>query len=463
MDLRTARTLSVEPEEVDRVEPEIADDQSELTNHQSELIQDPPASRRARISAIAMDTRPFTYASFRRLFYGNVLSIIGSQMTLVAVGIQVYRVTGSSAMVGYTSIFALIPLIVFGLIGGAMADTVDRRTLVIWATIATAITSIAFFVQSAAHLNSVWLLWLLVAVQSGAAAVYRPARGAMVPRMLPAKLVPAANTLSSGTQSLGVIIGPLIAGWSIGALSLQWTYLGEAILLTGALASLVGIPSMPPDNPDAATERRILGAFKDVWEGFSFLRTQPVLLMTFVVDLFAMVFGWPQAVFPALASHTFGAGNIGWLYAGASIGAVLAGVMSGWISRLNRHGAVIVYSIILWGLAIGAFAFASSLWLAILLLAIAGAADLVSASLRMTMLQVRTPDRMLGRMQGVFMVVVAGGPRLGDVRLGVVAAAATPAFALWSGGAVIVVAMLVVIVVGRAFWNYTANQPDLGR
>ncbi len=414
--------------------------------------------RRGRLRSLAMDVRPFRFPAYRRLFYGNILSIVGSQMTLVAVGVQVYRLTGSSAMVGYTSVFALIPLIVFGLLGGALADSLDRRVLVIWATLTTAFSSIIFFVQSALEFNSVWVLWVLVAFQSAAASVYRPARSAMIPRLLPDKLVPAANTLASSTQSLGVIIGPVVAGYAIGHLDLKWTYLAEAVLLTAAIASLVGIPSMPPEQK--AERKGAFGrAIRDVWEGFAYLKTQRVLLMTFVVDLFAMVFGWPLAVFPALAAGTFGASSIGWLYAGSSIGAVAAGLVSGWISNLNRHGVVIIYSVAIWGASIAVFAFTKDLWLAVLCLALAGAADLVSAALRMTMLQVRAPDHMRGRMQGVFMVVVAGGPRLGDVRLGVMATVTAPAFALWSGGLVIIVAMLVVAVVCKAFWRYEANAP----
>jgi len=406
-----------------------------------------------------MDVRPFRYPAYRRLFYGNILSIVGSQMTLVAVGVQVFRLTGSSAMVGYTSVFALIPLIVFGLLGGALADSLDRRVLVIWATLITALSSIVFFLQSALGFHSVLVLWTLVAFQSGAASIYRPARSAMIPRLLPERLVPAANTLASSTQSLGVIIGPVVAGYAIGHLELQWTYLAEAILLTGAIGSLVGIPPMPPEKR-VALRAAFGSAVRNVWEGFGYLRTQRVLLMTFVVDLFAMVFGWPLAVFPALAAGTFGASSIGWLYAGSSIGAVAAGLVSGWISNLNRHGVVIIYSVAIWGAAIGVFAFTKDLWLAVLCLALAGAADLVSAALRMTMLQVRAPDHMRGRMQGVFMVVVTGGPRLGDVRLGVLATATAPAFALWSGGVVIIIAMAVIAVVCRAFWRYEANSPD---
>lgn len=410
-------------------------------------------TRTSRLRKVTMDARPFRYVQFRRLFLGNLLTQVGAQMTLVAVGVQVWRMTGSEAMVGYTSLWALVPLIVFGLIGGALADTIDRRTLVIWSTVLTAITSVLLYAQALMDVGSVWLVWALVALQSAAAAAYRPARAAMLPKLIPDELIPAANTIASSTQSGAMIIGPLVAGVIVAKAGVNWAYLAEAVLLVLALLSLIGLPVMPAAH-DLGGRNPFRTAIGDTVDGFRYLRTQPLLTMQYVVDLIAMVFGWPLAVFPALADNRFGAGSIGWLYAGASIGAVAAGLFSGWISHIKRHGATIVISVALWGAAIAAFAFTSNLVLGLACLAVAGAADLVSASLRMTMLQVLTPDAMRGRMQGVFMVVVAGGPRLGDVRLGAMATLFTPTIALWSGGVIIVVAMAVIALTFRLLWSY---------
>ncbi|WP_153505709.1 MFS transporter [Cumulibacter manganitolerans] len=406
-----------------------------------------------RLSRVTMDTRPFGYPQFRRLFAGNVLTQVGAQMTLVAVGVQVYRMTGSSAMVGYTSLWALIPLIVFGLIGGALADTIDRRTLVIWSTLLTALTSLMLYLQAAAGLDNVWIVWALVALQSAAAAAYRPARSAMLPKLIPESLIPAANTISSSTMSGSMIVGPLVAGVIVAHAGVTWAYLAEAVLLVLAILTLFGLPVMAAAH-DTGGRSPFRTALSDTAAGFRYLRTQPLLSMQYVVDLIAMIFGWPLAVFPALADQRFGEGSIGWLYAGASIGAVAAGLFSGWISHIVRHGATIIASVAVWGGAIIAFAFTDSLLLGLFFLAVAGAADLVSASLRMTMLQVLTPDAMRGRMQGVFMVVVAGGPRLGDVRLGQMATLLTPTVALWSGGLTIVVLMLVIALTFRLLWRY---------
>ncbi|MBK8460403.1 MAG: MFS transporter [Micropruina sp.] len=403
-----------------------------------------------------MDTRPFAYVHFRRLFAGNLLTNVGAQMTLVAVSVQVYALTRSSAMVGYTSLFALVPLIAFGLVGGALADTIDRRRLTIWSTLVTAVTSVLLLAQVALNLGSVWVIWVLVALQSAAAAVYRPARAAMLPALIPVALIPAANTISSSVMSAAMIVGPLAAGLLVAYLGVIWAYAGEVVLVLLAVLTLSGLPSQKVAVESG--RHPFATALADVVHGFRYLRTQPLLSMQYVVDLIAMILGWPLAVFPALADERFGADSIGWLYAGASIGAVAAGLFSGWISTIRRHGATIIVSVAVWGVAILAFAFTRNLVVGLICLAIAGAADLVSASLRMTMLQVLTPDEMRGRMQGVFMVVVAGGPRLGDVRLGTMAALLGPTIALASGGLLIVVAMIGIALAFTTLWRYTPSE-----
>jgi MFS family permease len=197
-----------------------------------------------------------------------------------------------------------------------------------------------------------------------------------------------------------------------------------------------------------------------VGEGFAVLPTQPVLLMTFVVDIIAMLFAWPQAVFPELSETRFAEtpNSLGWLFVGVSVGALLMGLTSGWVSRVDRQGAVVLVAIVVWALAIIGFGLAPSLWLAVLCLAVAGAGDMVSAVLRTSMLQEAAPDEMRGRMQGVFLVVVAGGPRLGDLRAGAMASAAGVSVAMVSGGVVVLVAMLVVALLVPSFRRFRASQ-----
>jgi hypothetical protein len=302
------------------------------------------------------------------------------------------------------------------------------------------------------------VLWVLAAFVSGFAAVNQPTRSAVIPALVGNDGVPAANALAMTVRQVGVIVGPLLAGVLISTGSLFLCYTVDAVGFLLALLLLRGLPPLPPGHE--AGPLRLGAAVRGVWEGFTFLRTQPVLLMTFVVDIIAMTFGWPQAVFPELSQTRFAGSpnSLGWLFAGASMGALVMGLTSGWVTRVDRQGAVVLGAIAAWGLAIIGFGFAPALWLAVLFLAVAGASDMVSAVLRTSMLQIAAPEGMRGRMQGVFIVVVAGGPRLGDLRAGALASAASVSVAMVSGGVVIVVAMAVAAVAVPSFWLFRASR-----
>ena len=419
-----------------------------------------PGTSRARRRGWAIDTTPLRIPAFRRLFGGVAVTMLGQQMTLVAVPYQVYQLTGSSLMVGVTSIVALVPLIVFGLLGGAIADAMDRRRLMVLTSVGAAVTSALLAVQAALPGDgSLAVLWTLTALVSAFAAVNQPARSAVIPAVVPADQVPAANALAMTVRQIGVIAGPLLAGLLIGLGGLFLTYTVDALGFLAAVFLLRGLPPLPPAGV-VAEKLRLGAAVRGVGEGFSFLRTQPVLLMTFVVDVIAMLFAWPQAVFPELSQGLYrgDANSLGWLFAGVSIGSLVMGLTSGWVSRVDRQGAVVLVAIAVWGVAIIGFGLASTLWLAVLCLAVAGAADMVSAVLRSAMLQLAAPDEMRGRMQGVFLVVVAGGPRLGDLRAGAVAAGFGVTAAMVSGGVLIVVAMLLVAVLVPSFWLFRASR-----
>jgi MFS family permease len=420
-------------------------------------VEEPVVIQRRR--GWAMDLSPLRQPAYRRLFLGIAATMLGQQMTLVAVPYQVYRLTGSSLLVGVTSMVALVPLIIFGLLGGAIADAMDRRLLLIVTSAGAALTSALLAVQAVLPgRGNLLVLWVLTAAVSAFAAVNQPARYAVIPALVGTERVPAANALSMTVRQAGVIVGPLIAGVLIGRGHLFLTYTVDA---AGFLVAAVLLRGLPPLLPGADAGRLRFGAaVRGVWEGFGFLATQPVLLMTFVVDIIAMLFAWPQAVFPQLSLTRFAGSpnSLGWLFAGVSIGALLMGVTSGWVARVDRQGAVVLAAIAVWGVAIVGFGFAGALWLAVGCLAIAGAADMVSAVLRSSMLQLAAPEEMRGRMQGVFIVVVAGGPRLGDLRAGWIAAATSVTVAMVSGGVIIVVAMLLAAVVVPSFWHFRASR-----
>lgn len=403
----------------------------------AEPLETPAASSRWR--RIAIDTRPLAHPAYRRLWLGQGVSFVGFQVTSVAVPVQVYNMTHSSLWVGVLGIANLVPLIVFGLWGGAVADHMDRRRLLLMASLVSWAATLALVLQALLHADSIALILVAVAVQSVGFAVSSPTRGAIIPRLVDESLVPAANTLNFTVQTVGTLCGPLLAGLILTHWSYPAAYALDGVLFTVGLYAAVRLPSIPPLGGAGA-----LG-LRSVVDGLRFIVTQPVLLMSFVVDLIAMVVAMPRALFPEMAETRFGGeAAVGWLVAAIGFGALMGGLVSGWIGRIHRQGAALVAAIAVWGVAVAAAGLAHSLWLAFVLLAAGGAADLVSSVFRQSILQTYAPDEMRGRLQGVFTVVVAGGPRLGDLRAGAVASV-TGAGASWVGGG-LACAVLVVIV-----------------
>lgn len=404
----------------------------------------------------AVDLRPLDVAPYRRLLIGQGTSFIGSMLTQVAVPVQIWALTRSTLAVGLVGLAGLVPIVVFGLLGGAIADAVDRRTLYLWSSVGGWGVTLALLAQTLLDLRNIGLILALVTVQSAMFAVASSARGAIIPRIVPRDLVPAANTLNFTIGNVGQVVGPLIAGVLV-ALEhgFAYAYAVDAVLFTAALFSAFRLPSVPPDGSVARPGLRVIG------EGLRFIATRPVLLMSFVVDIVAMVLAMPRSLFPAVADLRF-QGNVGPLYAAIAIGAVLAGLSSGWIGRVRRQGRALVVAIAGWGAAVALAGLARQLWLVVALLALAGACDLVSAVYRQTILQTCAPDEMRGRMQGVFIAVVAGGPRLGDVRAGATAAVTSPTFSWVVGGVACIAVVVASGVLVRSFWCYDTDEVTPG-
>ena len=306
------------------------------------------------------DTRPLRDAHFRRLWTANIVTVVGAQLTVVAVPAQIYQLTGSSAYVGLTGIFGLVPLVVFGLWGGALADVFDRRTLLVCTTLGLIVTSTLFWLQAWSGAGDVWLLLGLFAVQQAFFAVNQPTRSAVLPRLLPLNLLPAANSLNMTVMQAGAIGGPLIAGALIPVFGFSWLYLVDTLTLIPTLFAVLALPPLPIEGTTGS-----LG-LEAVIDGLAYLRGQPVLLMSFLVDIVAMVFGMPRALFPEIAHVDFGgpeSGGIAFalLFAGIPIGAVLGGVFSGWVSRVERQGVAVLASVVVWGLAMTGFGLAVAL------------------------------------------------------------------------------------------------------
>ena len=413
----------------------------------------------ARLRGAALDLTPLRVSRpYRRLLFGDAVSVLGTQVTVVAVPLQVYAQTRSTVAVGLVGVAGLLPLIVFGLYGGAIADAVDRRRLVLLTTSGQLLLAVVLVAQAAAGLRQTWLLYAVVACQAALFAVDSPARQAFVPRLLPTELLPAANALKQVEFNLAVTVGPLLAGVLVARYGYAAAYGLDALTFSAALLAVRGLPSMPP----AGGGRRAGTA--SVLEGLAFLRSRQVLLMTFVVDLVAMVFAMPRALFPALAEQVYGGGEqtAGLLYSALAVGALGGALFSGWLGRVHRHGVAVLASIVVWGLAITLFGLTDLLWLALLCLAAAGLADMVSAVFRTAILQAAAPDELRGRLGGVFIVVVAGGPRLGDARAGAGAELVGLQGASVAGGLAVVGITAAVAAGARRFRSYDAREPEAG-
>jgi len=395
----------------------------------------------------AIDTRPLRHIAYRRLFVGNAVSQFGYQLTAVAVPVQMYALTRSSLWVGLIGVAALVPLVVFALWGGAVADAVDRRKLLLASSVLMWASTLGLLGQALLHIGHPGLLLALVAVQATAFAVGSPTRQAIIPRLVGTEELAAANTLNSTVFNAARVVGPLTAGLVLLHAGFAAAYAVDALAFTVVLWATVRLPALPPAN--AIDGGRVAG-WREVRAGLAYLATAPVLLLSFAIDIAAMVLALPRSLFPEAADERFGPGSIGWLYAAIGIGSVIAGLTSGWIGRVYRQGRALVISVIAWGLAVALAGLAGSLWLAVLLLAVGGAADLISAVYRQTILQNYAPDGFQGRMQGIFIAVVAGGPRLGDLRAGAMAAMLGPTVAWVSGGvaAAVVAAVLAVTFPG---------------
>jgi len=434
---------------------------SEPTDEAAVCAGDPSSDPGTRAGALrglfgrhAVDVRPLAIAPYRRLLVGQGTSFIGAMLTQVAVPVQVYALTRSSLYVGFVGLAGLVPIIVFGLYGGAIADAVDRRRLYLWSSIGSWAVTLALLAQTLLDLRNIGLILTLVAVQSAMFAIASSARGAIIPRIVDTELVPAANTLTFTVSNVGQVIGPLIAGLLVGRQhGFAYAYGIDAVLFSAALYSALRLPDIPPDGSVERPNLRVVA------DGLRFIAVRPVLVMSFLIDIAAMVLAMPRALFPALADLRFD-GNVGPLYAALAIGAVVAGLTSGWIGRVRRQGRALVIAIVGWGAAVALSGLAHQLWLVVLLLAFAGAADLVSAVYRQTILQTYAPDEMRGRMQGVFIAVVAGGPRLGDVRAGATASVTTPEFSWVIGGTACMVVVLVAGYLVRPFWHYDAASAE---
>ena len=412
----------------------------------------PPTSRFAAARGLVIDLEPLRRdPDFRRLWTGQSINIIGSQITRVALPYQVFVHTGSMTALAGLTLVQLIPIMLFSLTGGAIADAFDRRRVLIVSQLALAATSLALVFLSLQPVMSMPALFAVAFVAAGVSAVDQPARSSATPRLVPAERLRAAIALGQLTFNAGSVLGPVIAGILIGSVGAAGAFGADVVTYVASLAMLVRIRPIPPLS-DAA--RPGLDAVR---EGLRFVRSRRLILSTFAIDLNAMIFGMPNAVFPALALDVFKVGpvGLGFLTAAPAVGAFLAITLSGGLSRIRRIGRGIVLAVVAWGAAIALFGLSTFLFpLAIVFLAVAGAADVVSAVFRSSVVQMEAPDELRGRVAAIHILVVTGGPRVGDIEAALVASAIGAQLSVISGG---LLCLLGVARVMRAFPELDAH------
>lgn len=387
------------------------------------------------VRRIAADVTPLRVSrDFRVLWVGLLVSELGFQFTLVATYIQVTKLTGSAAAaaVGLIGLVGFVALVVGSLVGASFLDALDRRTILVWSQLGF-MAAAAILLAGAVHGHPpVWLIYVAVAILAAVSAIEGPTRSAMTPRLVGLELVPSALALNQVIWNLTGLIGPAIAGVVIARAGLSWAYGIDLVTYLAMLLAALMVRPMPPERAeDAAT------GWPAVKEGYRYVRLRRILRATFEIDIIAMVFGMPRALFPLLAVTQFHGGPavVGLLFAAPAVGALVGALTTGWVKHVRRQGLAVIWAVIVWGAGIAAFGLVGDhLWLGLFFLAVAGAADVISAVFRSTILQLSVPDALRGRLSGIHILVVTGGPRLGDLEAGLVAAAFTPTISVVSGG-----------------------------
>ena len=403
---------------------------------------------------MAVDVTPLRESpGFRRLWIGQSIAYVAWRMMLVLVPVQVYRLTGSTLDVGLVALVQFVPLVVFTIVGGALADAHDRRRLLLLSNGGIAVVTAGFVAVSTAGRPSVGVLFALGFVAWSSFSLGAGAIRSLTPRLVRLDQLPAAAALNGLYNNLGLVVGPAIAGVLISVLGFAATYGVSFAGMLLSLASIVRLPRVPP-HEDAPSM-----TFGSIVDGFRYLRAQHLVLSFFIIDALAMVLGMPSSLFPALAQHIFRhPASVGFLFAAPAVGAFLISLLSGWAVRVGRQGVAIVVCVSLWGLAITAFGFTRTLWVALVLLGIAGAADQVSAIFRSTIVLTVTPDHMRGRLGGIEFAQVASTPSLGNLEAGVVAQLTSLRFSVVSGGIGCVLATLAVAAAFPVLLRYDARE-----
>ena len=413
-----------------------------------------PVERRSWWRAVRADVGPLRRSrDFRLLFVGQAVSTLGSMLTFVALPYQAYRLSHSSLIVGLLSLIEVIPILTIGLVGGALADAFDRRRLVLAADIGLAGCSGLLVANTASGHPELWALFLIAFLMAAFGALQRPSLDSLLPRVVEKADIPAATALSSLRSNLGQVAGPALAGVLIGVIGLSAVYGIDVATFAVSFIALGRMAAVPPP-PDA--ERPSLAR---IVEGFRYARSRQDLLGTYAVDMAAMFFGMPEALFPQLASRIGGPAILGLLFSAPAVGSLVVSATAGWVHRVRRQGRTLVLAAAGWGIAIVALGFGRSLWPAFAALVVAGGLDMVSGLMRSTIWNQSIPDSLRGRLAGIELVSYTSGPALGNFEGGLVEAFAGLRLAIVSGGIACVGATALLAVMLPGLWRQDSGAP----
>ncbi len=388
---------------------------------------------------------------YRLLFIGQLVSFFGSMMTFVVVPVQMFQLTKSSLMVGLIGIAEFVPMFVLAFIGGALADAVDRRKMLRLTEVGQTIVTAILLGNSLLPQPQIWVLFVCVGIHAGLSGLQRPSFEALIPKIVPLEHMSAVSALNSIRYNVGAIFSPIVAGFIVSGLGASLAYLIDLITFVASLVAVWLIRAVPP----AADADR--PSFESIKKGFRYAISRQELLGTYLIDINAMLFGMPVALFPAIAAM-YGGSSVGFLYSAIAVGALVASLTSGWAKKVHRHGLMITIAAALWGVAIIFFGLADSFWLGLFFLAVAGFFDMISGIFRGTIWNQTIPNHFRGRLAGIEMISYLTGPMLGHAEAGIVAHFFGVKTSVISGGVLTIIGSFVLALLLPTFISYDGRQ-----
>ena len=393
------------------------------------------------------------YSDYRLLYIGQMISYLGTMVSYMAVPYQVYELTHSTALVGALGIAQLVPVLIFGILGGTYADRINRRKLLLRSELIMALLVLLFLLNSLLPHPSVSAIFVLAALLQAVTGFHTPAMEALTQKIVQPDDYAAVSGLSGFRSSTGAIVGPLLGGVLVAAFGLTGAYVFDLLSFLGAVVCIALMSELPDLDPRASSP------FADALAGIRFAFSKPELVGTYLIDIVAMLFAFPVALFPAMAEQWGGPQSAEILFSSMAIGSLIATLFSGWSSRVCRHGRVVVIAAACWGIFIVGVGLAPLPWLAVLFLILAGGADMISGLFRGVIWNHSVPNAIRGRLSGIAMISYMSGPLLGNTRAGLVAAQSSVSISLWSGGLACVLAVIATSLFLPRFWSYRTDHP----